>query len=165
MKGTATNKLGYTGIVTISQYNQGKKILIEQIHNEGNYPLFNFLANCLIGAFDIAKLDRPAKIMLLNKTESGISAATNAGFLGLRTNPEKVYSATSGIVRYSFIIPAEDISTDFNAIGLYMNSATKSDLDNYAACCDVDINANTISSSSVLVIDWELHITNGIGDK
>jgi hypothetical protein len=124
-------------------------------------PLFNFLADCLTGAFDIAKLDQPAKIMLLDTTSGDFEAATDAGFLYLRTNPEKIYSATSGIVRYSFIVPVEDITKKFNAIGLYMKSTTKADLSNFAALCELDINLNTISSSSVLVVDWELHITNG----
>jgi hypothetical protein len=162
MKGIAKNTVGYTGIVTLSQYIQGEQIIIAKKHNSGGYPLFNFLADCLTGAFDIAKLDYPNKIMLLNESDSGnVEAASEAGFLYLRTNPEKVYSATSGIVRYSFIIPTEDISSDFNAIGLYMSSATISDLSNYAAICKIDVSSSTISSSSVLVVDWELHITNG----
>ena len=161
MRGTTTDTMSYTGIVTLSQYSCGKKILIKQAHNAGAYPLFNFLADCLSGAFDIAKLDRPTKILLLNKTADGYAAANNTGFIYLRTNPEKIYSANSGIVRYSFIIPSDDVSTDFNAIGLYMNSADENDPSNFAACCDIVVNSSTVSTSSMLVVDWELHITNG----
>ena len=129
--------------------------------------LFNFLADCLVGDFDAARLNCPAKILLLNfdKETQEVSQAPNTSFIYLLTTPEKLYSTSEGIVKYSFIIPQEyfaagDINgaTRFNAIGLYAGSAT--DAEDYAAYCEVDTSGWSVSISSVLVLDWELHISN-----
>jgi hypothetical protein len=166
IKGTAYNSIKYTGLVTIAQCINSKKFVLAQIHNEGNLPLFNFLADCLAGDFDIAAIDRPTKIMLLNEVvnEKGASRsmAGTTGFISLLSKPERVYSSTEGIVRYSFMIPPEALTgaTDCNAIGLYTASAGSADLDDYAARCEVNFSSINISLSSVLLVDWELHISN-----
>ena len=162
IKSNAKNALAYTGIVKLSQYTKGKKFTVAEIHNEGGLALFNFLADCLISDFETAKADRPTKILLLKVNEEGVPMqADNTSFIYLLTAPEKVYSENEGIVRYSFIIPQEYfVGTNFNAIGLYPNSATYQDIANYAAYCTVDTNEWSLSISSVLVLDWELHISN-----
>jgi hypothetical protein len=163
IKSIAVNNVEYTGIVKLSQYTAGKKIAVTEQYNEGGKALFNFLVDCLIGDFDIAKADRPAKIMLLNTDDAGnLAKATNTGFIYLLSKPEKVYSAKKeGIVRYSFIIPQDYfVGTTFNAIGLYASSASELDLTDYAALCAIDLSDVTLSISSVLVLDWELHISN-----
>ena len=164
IKGTSINSLQYTGIVTLSQYIGGKKFTLAQIHNDGGKPLFNFLADCLAGDFDMAKVDRPTKILLLNISEDySMSKATDTAFYYLLSKPEKVYSDTEGIVRYSFMIPQEIFAgTKFNAIGLYTDTATFLDVNNYAAYCKLDAEFfDKVSASSVLVLDWELHISKG----
>jgi hypothetical protein len=127
--------------------------------------LFDFLVDCLIGNFTEAAANRPNKIALLNKTEGNTyELAEGTSFIYLLNVPERVYSEDEGIVRYSFIIPQEyfaggnNSSVRFNAIGLYCDSAD--DANNYAACCDVDTSTWSISISSVLVLDWELHLAN-----
>jgi hypothetical protein len=163
IKSTATSSLEYTGIVKLSQYINGKKFTIAQMHNAGGKPLFEFLADCLVGDFDIAKLDRPTKILLLNEDEEHkLSKATDTGFIYLSAKPEKVYDSYEGIVRYSFIISQDIFSgTNFNAVGLYTGTATTTDIDDYAAYCFIGTDVfNDISISSVLVLDWELHISN-----
>jgi hypothetical protein len=162
IKGTASNALRYTGIVTISQYTGYHKTVLARTHNEGGKALFNYLADCLIGDFDIASVSRPTKIMLLNiSADNVISKASNSSFIYILSKPEKVYDEVEGIVRYSFIIPQDILAgTSFNAIGLYTATATEADLADFAACCEVTIDRSTISLSSVLVIDWELHISN-----
>ena len=45
MTNTAVNTLTYTGIVTLSQYIENKKVKIGQTHNKGGAPLFKFLSN------------------------------------------------------------------------------------------------------------------------
>lgn len=163
IKSVAVNNIEYTGIVKLSQYTNGKVFTVLEKHNEGGTALFNFLTDCLLGDFDIAKFDRPSKIMLLNINEDGILAkATNTSFIYLLSKPEKVYSTEKkGIVRYSFIIPQDYfVGTDFNAIGLYTNSTSELDLEDYAAFCEVDLSDVSLSISSVLVLDWELHISN-----
>lgn len=163
IKGTTINSLKYTGIVTISQCTGTKKTILSRSSNTGGISLFTYFADCLLGDFDVASLNRPTKIMLLNIDDSGIiTKEQNATFITLLTKPEKVYSETEGIVRYSFIVPQDQIiGTNFNAVGLYAASATDADLYNYAACSRiVDLDRNSMALSSVLTLDWELHITN-----
>ena len=162
-KGIVNNTVGYTGIVTLSQYTGTKKRVLASTHNEGGKALFDYLADCLAGNFDTANINRPTKIMLLNITEDAqpVNKALNTSFIYLLTNPEKVYSETEGVVRYSFTVPHDMlIGTSFNAIGLYPASATESDLADYAAICNIEVNTNSLSLSSVLVLDWELHMSN-----
>lgn len=163
MKGTAVNTLGYTGIVKLSQYINGKKFTIAEVHNKGGQPLFNFLIDCLMGDYSIADIDRPTKIRLLRKNDDdpiGYSELENTGPIHIQAKPEKIYSTNEGIVRYSFIIPQEYFSAGrFDAIGLYPNSTTN--IYDYAALCEIkDSSAWAISVTSVLVLDWELHISN-----
>lgn len=162
LKGTTIKTLGYTGIVTLSQYTNGKNFVISKVHNQGGTALFDFLADCLAGNFDTARLNCPYQILLLNVENNEISPATSAAdFLTILTRPERVHSDTEGIVRYSFIIPADMlVGTKFNAIGLYSKSPA-SYLD-YLAYCTVDpYNSGTaLSQSFVLAVDWELHIKN-----
>jgi hypothetical protein len=167
IKSVAQNNIGYTGIVKLSQYTGGKKFSIAEIHNVGGKPLFNFLVDCLMGNFKEAAANRPVKIMLLNVEGTGenttIKAATDTGLISLLNAPEKLYSATEGIVRYSFMIPQEYFANNsrFNAIGLYPGYVTKpSEAGDFAAYCLVDRSDWDISISSVLVLDWELHIAN-----
>lgn len=166
LRGTAINNIAYTGVVRLSQYTNDKKFIIAEVHNEGGKPLFDFLAECLIGDFDIAKLDRPTKILLLNiDDKNNITPAENTSFIYLLTKPDMLYSEDESIVNYSFMIPQEYFAagnangaTRFNAIGLYPNSATSAE--DYAAYCKIDTSDWSISISSVLVLDWELHISN-----
>lgn len=164
IKSVAKNNIGYTGVVKLSQYTGNKKFIIAEIHNEGGKPLFDFLSDCLTGNFTVASANVPNKILLLNIDEetypAEIKAADDADFIYLLTMPEKVYSEEEGIVRYSFIIPQEYFTSSkrFNAIGLYADSAEYAE--DYAAYCKVDTSTWSVSISSVLVLDWELHIAN-----
>ena len=165
IKGTAVANIEYTGIVKLSQCIKGKNFVLAEMHNAGGKPLFNFLANCLIGDFEVARLTRPAKIMLLQEDEEtgGIMKASNTSFIYLLSKPDMVYSAENkSIVRYSFIIPQDFFSgTSFNAIGLYNSSATEADLEDYSAFVgNINLSNVNVSISSVLVLDWELHISN-----
>ena len=119
------------------------------------------LADCLAGNYDSASADSPIKILLLNKSKDGtLTKMPNAEFLYLTTR-ERVYSASEGVTRYSFIIPQDMVAgADFNAVGLYTASATEADINDFAACCTIDFNRSNLSLSSVLVLDWELHIAN-----
>lgn len=171
MKSTAINGLNYTGIVSLSQYTNNKKMPIARLHNKGGSTLFSFLADCLVGDFDSARLTRPTKIMLLNTEYEGenesrkIKTITSAsGFIYLMTRPEKVYvDSTAAIskVCYSFVI-ARDIleNATFNSLGLYADNATLSDINNFAAFCDIELNTSEIAASSLLAVDWELNISN-----
>ena len=169
MKNTALNNLMYTGIVTLSQYIGSKKIKIAQFHNAGGNPLFNFISDCLAGDFEVAKLARPTKIMLIQATESedreqgtvSVEYDRRSGFIYLLTTPEKVYDNSRGIVRYSFAMSRDLLEgTEFNGIGLYANSATEEDVAQFAAFCKVSDIKNKLTDSSIMIVDWELRISN-----
>lgn len=168
MKNSAINNLSYTGIVTLSQYSNGKKIPIKKIKNSGGNSLFNFLSNCLLGDFETAKFELPTKIMLL-RTEYGETPSQDvitpvSGFIYFLTRPERLYTDTglaSSTVCYSFVIPIDTIENiNFNSIGLYPDEATELDAANFAAFCKIDGLSGLQSTSSVLVVDWRLTITN-----
>ncbi len=162
LKGIASNSVGYTGIVTLSQYINGKKVATKKVSNTGGQPLFDFLADCLVGYIDTAALNRPNKILLLKKDTSpteDILEKAYPSFIYMTTNPVRVPGNNVGIVRYSFTIPQEIFSgTGFNAIGLYTDAAT--DPSNYAALCEINTSSFSLALSSVLILDWELRISN-----
>ena len=165
MKNIAKNAIGYTGIVTISRYSNNKKIEIAKVHNEGRNPLFDFLADCLVGDYTMASVSIPEKIMLLHATGTGDSQkiASASGFIHWTTPPEKITREDKSCARYSFLVPSDRIEGTFNRIGLYTKAATdKTDeLGNYAAYCDIHDTDNTGSAASAaLIIDWELIISN-----
>jgi hypothetical protein len=163
MKNTAINKLEYTGTVTMSRYIGSKKVKIAQAQNAGKYPLFNFFSDCLLGDFDIARANRPDRIRLLSKTDEN-AYESRSGFIIQTNKPEKVYSESEGIVRYSFIITMEHLQGNtFNSIGLYNSSAEGAD--EFVASVQIpqaqaEQLSASLSISSALVIDWELHIAN-----
>lgn len=159
MKNAAINQLHYTGIVTLSQYNGNEKFEIKKIHNAGGKSLFNFLADCLVGDFDIARMAIPNKIMLLAKDNNDLVPAS--GFIYKIAKPEKVYTedVAASTVRYSFQITRDVLENlTFCGIGLYTNNSV--DPLNYAAFCTISNRDINLSASSVLVVDWELTISN-----
>jgi hypothetical protein len=169
MSNKAINSLGYTGIVTLSQYIGNKKIKILQKHNTGGSSLFDFLSDCLCGDFTVAELKRPMKIMLLKKNtdpaSGSITYVSKSNFINLISKPVKI---NKGSVIYSFVISRDILlsneAADFDAIGLYTNSITNiTEANDFAAICNVsseDQNTTTFSSSSALIIDWQLIISN-----
>lgn len=161
MKNKALNTLGYTGIVTLSRNVGSKKIKIAQVHNTGASSLFDFLSDCLIGEFEVARLTRPAKIKLLYVDGSSYSSAS--GFIGLLTKPVKVHEPNQSRIRYSFVIPRDYLEgiDSFNSLGLglYANGALDSKLEDFSAFCALDLDKNALTGAS-LVVDWELVISN-----
>jgi len=172
MKNRAVNTLKYTGVVTLSQYIGSKKVKIAQIHNTGGNPLFNFLADCLIGDFTVAKASMPSKIMLLKRDESAMNGFTSlTDFIHLLTKPEKVYKSetnTTSVARYSFIISKDMLSSINNfdgfGIGLFTDGASIDEPWNYAAFCELNLTKNALVNSS-LVVDWELSFSNVTTEK
>ena len=171
MKNTAINTLKYTGIVTLSQYIGTKKFKIAQQHNAGGSYLFDFLAHSLIGDFTYAKILKPTKVVVLKrkKTEGndGYTYISKSGFITLTTNPEIITDNDKTRVRYSFIIPKDQVESlvtdDLTGLclGLYSNAVTDfNELHNYSAICEIgSVSKNALINSS-LVVDWELVISN-----
>lgn len=167
MKNLATNSLRYTGIVTISRYNGSKKIKLVEKQNSGKYALFNFFSDCLLGDFSIAKFNWPSKIMLLEYIDNNSQGGqphyeSRSGFIYLLNKPEKVYSPSKSSVRFSFLVPRDLLEgTTFNSIGLYADSASTLEYENFAALVtDVRLSSQSLATSSALLIDWELNISN-----
>lgn len=166
-----TNILGYTGIVRLSQYNDGKKTLITQKYNQGTSKLFDYLADCLIGDYDCANLKRPAKIKLLKISQDTqeIIEDRHLGFIYTRAKPEKISRSypesdvPQSVALYSFIIPRDMLRSDITHVGLYLKPAEKSE--DYAALCPISLSETELEISSVLVLDWELFISNQIKTK
>ena len=164
MKNKAINNIEYTGIVTLSQYIGSKKVKIAKFHNSGSYSLFNFFADCLVGDFEVAKLHRPTKIMLLLQDENTKEYSSLSGFIYQTSKPEKVYATTKGTVRYSFIIQKDLIRTikaeTISHIGLYADSARDLDISDFSAIVPVSFDNDKISDYSAILVDWELNISN-----
>ncbi len=170
MKSNAVNSLKYAGIVTLSLQYKGTNVKkqIYQKHNAGTSKLFNFFTDCLIGDWELAKLERPTKIRLLNVTSvAGQEKVTPVSdFLYLvNTNPEKLFNEDirGEVVRFTFIVPSTMLGAAFNRIGLYANDVGIDEPKKYSAYCDYDLGNNNkalYGASSVLVVDWDLRLSN-----
>lgn len=163
MKNKLKNGLQYAGTVTLSQYVNGKKILMHTICNSGTNALFRFFADCLLGDFTIASSYRPTKVMLLNQKEkdgvAGYDYTSASGFVYMLKQPVKTENSDSVAVTFSFNIPREYLeSQTFNCIGLYADNETNPQ--NVSAYFNYDTSKLTLSASSVLVVDWKLEIFN-----
>lgn len=163
-KNKAINAVEYTGIVTLSQYIGEKKIQIAKVHNAGSYSLFSFFADCLVGSFDVARMNRPTKIRLLSADpENPGNYIAESGFIHQTTNPEKVYSTSKGTVRYSFLIPRDIVSgtnAQIDYIGLYANSATEEEVNEFSAIVGMSVDSSAVTISSAALVEWELNISN-----
>ena len=164
MKNKAINTLEYTGVVRLSQYIGSKKVEVAKLQNEGSYSLFNFFADCLVGDFEVAQINRPTKIMLLQKDSKTSEFTSKSGFIFQTSKPEKVYDTAKGTVRYCFIIPKDLISSikpeTVTHIGLYANSATDGEETNFSALVGVDLTNDDLASAAAVLVDWELNISN-----
>jgi hypothetical protein len=177
LKNTILNELSYSGKVTVSLQLDGKILKTKEIHNSGTSQLFSFFAYCLAGEFEEAALFRPTKVRLLHAvidelTGEEIELVPASGMVYLRSKPERILNKDidGETVKLSFMIPRSMIENiDFNRIALYPQYAESADYGLYSAYCnlvgtdDLGINVYTDwSLSSVLLIDWELTISNKI---
>ena len=165
MKSKLIKSLNYTGIVTLSKYNGSKKTKLLQVYNSGGTQLFEFLKACFLGETEKADARRPAKIRLLKIQGTTIEEASS-GFIGLFTPPVETGSDSDCTVTYSFLIPRDQLVglTSLNnlGLGLYSKNTTSDDsLYNCVAICDLSghLTASDLYSSSSLVVDWSLCIT------
>lgn len=174
MKNNALNTLEYSGTVTLSQNIGNKKHKIAQYHNAGKYSLFSFLADCLVGDFDMARVNRPSKIMLLHQNKDG-SLESLSGYIHHTRLPEKVVNADSpntSTVRYSFqiarnLLDSLDI-TKLDHIGLYSDITAVEDCGTELAALvklKDDLNHSQVSATSAVFLDWDLNISNKTEEK
>lgn len=165
MSNKAINTLQYSGTVKLSQNIGGKIFELATLQNAGGSALFNFLSDCLIGDFDMASINRPSKILLLNIDDDG-TIRRLSGFINQTGKPEKIFTEDgSGKVRYSFTVHRDLLESidlaELNNIGLYTGSASLQSPGEYAALVPVgNINDQNVSDTSAILLDWELNITN-----
>lgn len=160
MKSTAINALEYTGTVTLSRYTGTKKIKIAQIHNKGGNSLFEFFSDCLLGHFDTASIGIPKKIMLLKEADGVYVRASDAtSFINWQTAQKVTDNGEIGVV-YSFIVTREHLLKGFTHIGLYSSSTKDTDINDFAAICNVESTDAALTMASALVIDWKLTVSN-----
>lgn len=169
MTGTSVNSFGYEGTVTMSLRSQsGNAHYINKIHNSGTKRLFDFFIECLAGNFDIAIHQLPTKIKLLYANPDTGEIESKSKFINKLTDPVRVYNPNNTYlggeaIRFSFVVPRALLeNTPFNRIGLYADSTTEQDYTEYSAYCELDVEdtLNLWDSAAVLLIDWDLKISN-----
>lgn len=171
-----TDGLGYEGKVTLTLRSNNRVITSKTYKNNGTTRLFKFLGECLRGNFgtDTQNLV-PNKILLLyNK-----SGATPMSAIPTEVEPRSLWQAIAQIptidsdstasqvkVTYSFEVPKAAITGSFNQVALYGTGVTSIDefsayyylVDDTGAFEYQD--ANTWSATTVLLIEWELSLSN-----
>ncbi len=177
MKNIAMNNVNYSGKVKLKLQDEGITLQSQEIDNSGTSNLFTFLAYCLMGEFEEASLYLPTKVRLLKANIDAISGEEldvepSSGYVFLRSPPERIYKPEidGETVKLSFMIPRTMIeSIGFNRIALYPQFATDTQYYEYSAYCDLsgveDLGIGSYTAwtlSSVLLIDWELTISNKI---
>lgn len=178
---TFTGGLGYEGKVTLTLKNNNHILKSKTYKNRGTSKLFEFLGYCLIDAFDDVKKLLPSKILLLYNTDSasGIKPdSANPKAVEKRTTIPQPWVQTPSIiidsdeakvkVIYNFEVSKASIRDpgDFNQIALY--GAGVDDPSEFSAYYfltdargDFDTQDPSIwSATTVLLIDWELTISN-----
>jgi hypothetical protein len=182
MDNIMVENFGYEGKLKLSLVDGENVIKVQEVNNSGTDMLFSFFSYCLMGELEIASLYRPTKIRLLrviyddaSGEELGLEAAS--GYIYLKSKPERVFNSQieAQAVKLSFMVPRSLIdSTGFNRIALYPHFAGnegEDDLPNYSAYCDISSITGGIAGveglsswtiSSVLLVDWEMTISNKI---
>lgn len=114
-----TISVGYSGKVKVTIVDDRKVVSRRVGHNAGGQPLFLFLAQCLCGNYENAKISQPLKIKLFyNKTETETVAEATANIEAWASpgssSSEKVTSASNFIFVNGPSTPEEREITDKN---------------------------------------------------
>lgn len=170
-----TDGLGYEGKVTLTLKSNNRVLKSKIYKNHGTSLLFKFLGYCLIGEYEEVKHLLPHKIRLLyNNTAGGqgeispTSITASSYWQPYSQTPTIVSDANNDQVKvvYSFEVPRNIITGDFNQIALYSVDAEDiNDFSAYYYLVDAngkleDSNINEWSTTTVLLVEWELTISN-----
>ena len=176
--------IGYEGKVTLTLKNNNRILKSKTYSNKGMAPLFNFLGHCLADAFEDVKKLVPSYIMLLYNTDADDSTdptLANPTHVVQRTQPKHRVLAPTIIndsstaevkVTYSFEVPKAAIGgtgngdRKFNQVALYGAGIT--DIKEFSAYHYLKnehdefdtIDVKDWSETTVLLIEWELTISN-----
>jgi hypothetical protein len=175
---TLINNLGYEGKVTLTLKSNGRILESKTYKNNGTAQLFKFLGYCLIGSFEEAKGLLPRKILLLHNNSSSVSIAdinptdviARTIFQPLTLTPSIISDSQTAQVKvvYNFEIPRAAIEGPFNQVALYSDKMKYTDISDFSAYyyfTDALGNLETInieawSATTVLLIEWELTLSN-----
>ena len=170
-----TNTVQYTGQVTVSIANEDGKILKQVTgHNEGKYPLYQFLGKCLVGTF-YSEL-RPCRIRLFAKqAESNVifdestrlSAAVkhepSVSESSINDGTTDAYKITYHFrIPYAFLTIANGQKIKWLAIYSEYNSG-EDKLGSFSALYKLadkdEIDLTTIKTNYTIVVDWAMTLT------
>ncbi len=176
---TFTDGIGYEGKVTLTLRNNDQVLRTKTYKNSGTAQLFKFLGYCLIDAYEEAKKLAPSKIMLLQNISSDnpdnanpVSVMPQSLFRGFAQTPTIVSDSVTKQVKvtYSFEIPRAAIEGPFNQIALYGAGMTETDYTDFSAYYFLtdafgafellDPTTDDWSATTVLLVEWELGISN-----
>lgn len=169
--------LGYEGKVTLTLKSNGRILDSKTYKNNGTAQLFKFLGYCLIGNYEKVKGLLPNKILLLNNMSGdkpALASPTNVEFVTewqyLKQIPTIISDSDRGEVRviYNFEVSKASITDSFNQIALYGSGLNYDEITNFSAYHYLvnssesfeNINAKEWSATTVLLIEWELTISN-----
>jgi hypothetical protein len=171
-----TDGLGYEGKVTLTLKSNNQVLKSKTYKNKGTAQLFKFLGYCLIGAYEEAKNFLPNKILLLYNMEqnpmnaSATAVTPSSAWQTLAQTPTITSDSTNSqvSVMYSFEVSRAAISARFNQVALYGVGIDAEDITDFSAYYflvdghnewDV-IDPELWSTTTVLLIEWELTISN-----
>lgn len=178
---TFTSGLGYEGKITLTLKSNGRTLNTKTYKNKGTAELFKFLGYCLIGSYEEVKQLLPAQIMLLYNTtaDEGVNGATptavekRSSLRGLAQTPmiSSDSSTEQVTVTYNFEVPRQTIfGGAFNQIALYGIGVSESDFQDFSAFFYLvddfndfeshDPDRDDWSATTVLLVDWELSLSN-----
>ena len=181
----------YTGTVTVSSYLGDRLIQTQTKHNAGLPKLFSFIANCLEGAWTVAKDSRPCKLALLksedgedfNKLNADGTANTNCSTPTTKPDYWSINYAVATPIMYDTAVVStsnnltSSITYHFRVpfLSLVGGSAIKKLMllpaiaSSYAqdACAyyvlNEPIEVPTASGNFTVIVDWTLTFTNQNG--
>ena len=188
----ATSKndsIKYKGTIGVSILKNGKIIKTNKFHNNGRYPLFQFLCECLRGNYKNAEPFRPKYISLFNvssaeyeKYKNGNTSINNLFNSGNRTTIGAIsFKGTpylnvsqdgingTATLTYTFSIPFINLrNTDANAIALYGNENWDTSYINPSAYY-INVNSDgkltkligeSLGSNYSVLVDWTMTFEN-----
>ena len=183
------DSIKYKGTIGVSILKNGKVIKTNKFHNNGRYPLFQFLCECLRGNYKNAEPFRPKYISLFN-----VSSAEYVKYKNKNTTIDKLFNSdnrtTIGAISfkgtpylnvsqegingiatltYTFSIPFINLrNTDANAIALYGNENWDTSYINPSAYY-INVNRDgdltkligeSLDSNYSILVDWTMTFEN-----
>lgn len=113
-KKVETSTIKYKGSVSINVLKNGKVVRTLSNHNKGNYPLFKYIAQCLVANF--SEPEHPCYLKLGNSTTSeGVTTFKNYSLSPQRyASAKPILSNNSAIASFEFLVPATTLALSNN---------------------------------------------------